>query len=128
MKPTLRTRRTAFALLVLLAPTITLCQAPEVESVSQSSTQAATQKSISQAPISSVIDPNEKILHQTPRIMGVLPNFTAVDSNTSLPRLSTHEKFVIAMHDSVDYSSFLLVAGLAGKGLSSNAIPSLRTS
>jgi hypothetical protein len=72
-----------------------------------------------------IIDPNQQILHQTPRIMGVLPNFTAVDSNTQLPRLSTHEKFVVAMHDSVDYSSFLLVAGLAGRGLYSNTIPSL---
>lgn len=59
--------------------------------------------------------------------MGVLPNFTAVDSNTRLPRLTMREKFVVAMHDSVDYSSFLLVAGLAGKGLSSNAIPALGT-
>ncbi len=57
--------------------------------------------------------------------MAVLPNFTAVDSNTQLPRLSTREKFITAMHDSVDYSSFLLVAGLAAKGLHSNAIPAL---
>jgi hypothetical protein len=59
--------------------------------------------------------------------MGVLPNFTAVDSNTRLPPLSTRGKFHLAMHDSVDYSSFLLVAGLAVKGVSSNAIPSLGT-
>ncbi|MDP8991264.1 MAG: hypothetical protein M3N41_14435 [Acidobacteriota bacterium] len=84
-----------------------------------------SQKSRAQTRPGSIIDPNEEVLHQTPRIMGVLPNFTAVDSNTRLPRLSTREKFVVAMHDSVDYSSFLLVAGLAGKGLSSNAIPSL---
>jgi hypothetical protein len=74
-----------------------------------------------------VIDLNAETLHQTPRIMGILPNFTAVDSNTYLPRLSTREKFVIAMHDSVDYSSFLLVAGLAGKALSSKAIPAFGT-
>ena len=123
MKPTLRTRRTAFALLVLLAPTIALCQSTQVESVSQSPTQAAPQRSVSQDRSSGVIDPNEKILHQTPRIMGVLPNFTAVDSNTYLPRLSTHEKFVIAMHDSVDYSSFLIVGALAGNELYSNSIP-----
>ena len=59
--------------------------------------------------------------------MGVLPNFTAVNSNTRLPRLATREKFVIAMHDSVDYSSFLIVGALAGKGLYSNSIPSLGT-
>jgi hypothetical protein len=59
--------------------------------------------------------------------MGVLPNFTAVDSNTHLPRLSTGEKFNMALHDSVDYSAVLLVAGLAGKGLYSNSIPALGT-
>jgi hypothetical protein len=74
-----------------------------------------------------VIDPNAETLHQTPRIMGIVPNFTAVDSNTYLPRLSAGEKFVVAMHDSVDYSSFLLVAALAGKGLSSRAIPAFGT-
>ena len=61
------------------------------------------------------------------RIMGVLPNFTAVDSNTNLPRFSTGEKFNMALHNSVDYSSLLLVAGLAGKGLYSNSIPALGT-
>src|SRR5260370_42020383 len=92
-----------------------------------SPSRAASQKSLPDAPSSTVIDPNEKILHQTPRIMGVLPNFTAVDSNTRLPRLSTREKFVIAMHDSVDYSSFLIVGALAAKGLYSNSLPSLAT-
>ena len=83
------------------------------------------EKQLPEAPGPKTIDPNQETLHQTPRIMGVLPNFTAVDSNTQLPRLTTHQKFVIAMHDSVDYSSFLLVAGLAGKGLYSNSIPAL---
>jgi hypothetical protein len=59
--------------------------------------------------------------------MGILPNFTAVDSNTYLPRLFTGEKFNIAAHDSVDYSSFLLVGVLAGKGLYSNTIPAFGT-
>ena len=139
----LRNSRIALALLFLLPPTIALCQATPIEPVPKESqpaqtrnqtqtqtqtqapaqtqsptmTPATPQKSLPEAPSSTVIDPNEKILHQTPRIMGVLPNFTAVDSNTRLPRLSSREKFVVAMHDSVDYSSFLLVAGLAGKGL-----------
>jgi hypothetical protein len=85
----------------------------------------ASQLPIPDAPSSSTIDPNEKTLHQSPRIMGVLPNFTAVDSNTRLPPLLTRDKFNLALHDSVDYSSFLLVAGLAAKGLYSNSIPSL---
>jgi hypothetical protein len=141
-----RTGQIAFALLVFLPPTIALSQAITVESVPQKSQSAQTQnetqtgasaqtqspptpskKSLPEAPGATIIDPNEEILRQTHRIMGVLPNFTAVDSNIRLPRLSTREKFVVAMHDSVDYSSFLLVAGLAGKGLYSNTIPALGT-
>ena len=153
----LRKSQSAVALLVLLAPTIALCQATPIEPSPQASqstqiqdqteiqTQtpihiqnqsqplpspkrpATPQKSLPEEPSSSVIDPNAEILHQTPRIMGILPNFTAVDSNIRLPRLSTSDKFLMAMHDSVDYSSFLLVAALAGKGLSSRAIPAFGT-
>ena len=79
------------------------------------------------APSSAIIDPNQETLHTTPRILGILPNFTAVDSNSYLPRLFTGEKFNIAAHDNVDYSSFLLVAVLAGKGLYSNTIPGFGT-
>jgi|SRR5450631_1592467 hypothetical protein len=129
--------------LVLLAPMMALSQTPLAELVStepqpiqnltQSSTQAQSptpeppQTPLPGASGATVIDPNQPILRQSPRIMGVLPNFTAVDSNIQLPRLTAREKFLVAMHDSVDYSSFLLVAVLAGKGLYSNAIPSLGT-
>jgi hypothetical protein len=147
----LRNCQTAVAVLAFLVPRIVLCQARPTEPVPQESeraetqtqiqtqiqplagppgptpTLAATQKSVPKAPSSSIIDPNQEILHQTPRIMGILPNFTAVDSNTYLPRLFVGEKFKIAAHDSVDYSSFVLVAALAGKGLYSNAIPALGT-
>jgi hypothetical protein len=145
----LRNCQTAVALLVFLAPTNALCQATPTEPVPQESERAETQTQIqtqiqplagprrptptlavaqkSVPPSSTIIDPNQEILHQTPRIMGILPNFTAVDSNTYLPRLFIGEKFNIAAHDSVDYSSFLLVAVLAGKGLYSNTIPALGT-
>ena len=93
----------------------------------QDTTLARPENGLPDAPRGTIIDKNEEVLRQTPRIMGILPNFTAVDSNTQLPRLTTHEKFVIAMHDSVDYSSFLLVGALAGKGLYSNATPQLGT-
>ncbi|MDP9052183.1 MAG: hypothetical protein M3O31_15900, partial [Acidobacteriota bacterium] len=42
------------------------------------------EKQLPEAPGSTTIDPNQVTLHQTSRIMGVLPNFTAVDSNTQL--------------------------------------------
>ena len=141
----LRNSQTAFALLVLLSTTIALCQGTPIESLPQESQPAAqtqtqthplaqpqsptppTPQKYPEAPSSVIIDPSAETLHQTHRIMGVLPNFTAVDSNTHLPRLSTAEKFNMALHDSVDYSSLLLVAGLAGKGLYSNSIPALGT-
>lgn len=145
-----RSCRIAFAfptltLLALLSPTMTFCQARPTQQEpakpaqqdppastptpaqpqSAKPGQAMPQASLPDEPGAVIIDPNQEILRQSPRILGVLPNFTAVDSNTQLPRLTTREKFVIAVHDSVDYSSFLLVAGLAGKGLYSNSIPSL---
>jgi len=138
----LRNSQTAFALLIFLPATIALCQETPTESSSQESQPAQTQtpplaqpqsptpptpQKYPDAPSSVLIDPNAETLHQTHRIMGVLPNFTAVDSNTHLPRLSTGEKFNMALHDSVDYSAVLLVAGLAGKGLYSNSIPALGT-
>lgn len=100
---------------------------PTPEQVNSQKIPASPQVQLPEAPGPTIIDKNEEVLKQTPRIMGVLPNFTAVDSNTQLPRLSTREKFVIAMHDSVDYSSFLLVGALAAKGLQSNATPQLGT-
>src|ERR1700738_2149597 len=96
LEPTLlRNSRIAFALLALLPPTIGLCQtrpiewvpegSPSAQTLIQTPTQtqapasqsptpdpAAPQKSLPEAPSSTIIDPNEVILHQTPRIMGVL--------------------------------------------------------
>ena len=93
--------RTALALFVLLASTIALCQTTPTEAVPQESqptqhqneirTQNQNQPLAQQSPTttnpappqgtlpaapSSVIDPNAETLHQTPRIMGILPNFT----------------------------------------------------
>jgi hypothetical protein len=64
-------------------------------------------------------------LKQTPRIFGVMPNFTAVSPDTQLPPLSTRGKFVLAMHDSVDYSSFVLVGLLSAESLARNSDPEL---
>src|SRR5260370_33001544 len=143
----LRNCQTTVDLLVFLVPRIALCQAvptepdpqesERVETHTQIQTQiqplarprgptptvAATQKAAPEAPRSAIIDPNQEILHQTPRIMGILPNFTAVDSNTYLPRLFTGGKFNISPPDSVYYSSFLLVSALAGKESYSHTIP-----
>ena len=89
------------------------------------STQTSPQTALPPAPTPGTHNPNEPVLKQSSRIFGVVPNFTAVDSNTQLPRLTTREKFVLAMHDSVDYSSFVLVGGLSAKSLLQNSDPQL---
>lgn len=134
-------------LIALLSPLPFFSQtssAPSAQSANQSQAPATvapvpsppqpetSQTGLPQAPTPTISGPtiinkNLPVLKQSPRIAGVLPNFTAVNSNTLLPPLTTHEKFVLAMHDSVDYSSFLLVGALAAKGLQSNATPQLGT-
>src|SRR5260370_4368044 len=61
---------------------------------------------------------------QTKRMFWVVPNFGAVNANTQLPPLSTHEKFVLAAKDSIlDYSSYTLAAILAGQANALNSGP-----
>jgi hypothetical protein len=63
---------------------------------------------------------------QTKRMLWVIPNFAAVNSNTQLPPLSTHEKFVLAAQDSVlDYSSYTWAGILAGQAMLLNSDPEL---
>jgi hypothetical protein len=51
---------------------------------------------------------------QTNRILWVMPNYRAVSPDTQLPPLSVKEKFVLATHDSLDYTSGLFAGFLAG--------------
>ena len=51
---------------------------------------------------------------QTNRILWVMPNYRAVSSDTQLPPLSPRGKFVLATHDSLDYTSGLFAGLLAG--------------
>ena len=62
---------------------------------------------------------------QTPRIMWVVPNFTAVSANTQLPPQSTSEKFKMASEDSVDYSSFVWAGMVAAQSMALKAYPEL---
>jgi hypothetical protein len=56
----------------------------------------------------------------------VIPNFAAVSANTKLPPLTAREKFSIAMHDSVDYSSFVWSGIIAGQNMAMHSSPELR--
>jgi hypothetical protein len=63
---------------------------------------------------------------QTKRMLWVIPNFGAVNSNTQLPALSTREKFYLAAQDSVvDYSSYTWAGILAGQAMLLNSDPEL---
>ncbi len=60
---------------------------------------------------------------QTKRMMWVVPNFAAVSANTELPPMTARDKFVLAVHDSMDYSGFTWTAILAGQALAMNSDP-----
>jgi hypothetical protein len=62
---------------------------------------------------------------QTNRILGVVPNFAAVSPNTQLPPLNPHQKFVLAYHDSFDYSSFIWTGIIAFQSYGLNSDPEL---
>ena len=63
---------------------------------------------------------------QTKRMFWVIPNFAAVSADTVLPPLSVREKYVLAMQDSADYSSFVWAGMLAGQSMALRSYPELR--
>jgi hypothetical protein len=67
--------------------------------------------------------PDGARLPQTKRILGIIPNFRAVSSDTTLPPQSVKDKFLDATHDSFDYSSFFIPAALAGYSMARDTYP-----
>ncbi len=62
---------------------------------------------------------------QSKRIFWIVPNYAAVSADTQLPPLSARQKFTLAMHDSMDYSSFIWAGILAGQSMALRAYPEL---
>ncbi len=60
---------------------------------------------------------------QTNRILWVMPNYRAVSPDTLLPPLTPRGKFVLATHDSLDYTSGLFAGLLAGWEYGTRAYP-----
>jgi hypothetical protein len=60
---------------------------------------------------------------QTKRILYMIPNFRAVSADQQLPPQSVKEKFKTATLDSVDYSSFIFVAGQAAVAQANSSYP-----
>jgi hypothetical protein len=62
---------------------------------------------------------------QTKRMLWVVPNFAAVSANTQLPPLTPRGKFVLAFHDSFDYSSFAWTGIISAQSYALNSDPEL---
>jgi len=62
---------------------------------------------------------------QTKRIFGVVPNFGAVDADTTPPPLTTKGKFKLATAGSIDYSAFLGAGVIAGQSMALRSYPEL---
>lgn len=60
---------------------------------------------------------------QTKRILGIMPNFSAVSADTKLAPQTPKEKFVIAAKNSFDYSSFVIAAIQSGINMASDSYP-----
>jgi hypothetical protein len=62
---------------------------------------------------------------QTKRMMWVVPNFAAVSADTEAERLNARGKFVLAFHDSMDYSGFTWTAIISGQAMATRSDPEL---
>ncbi|MBS1801058.1 MAG: hypothetical protein JSS95_14685 [Acidobacteria bacterium] len=60
---------------------------------------------------------------QTKRILGIMPNFSAVTADTKLAPQTPKEKFVMAAKNSFDYSSFVIAAIQSGINMASDSYP-----
>jgi len=60
---------------------------------------------------------------QTKRILGIMPNFSAVSADTKLPPQTPKQKFIIAAKNSFDYSSFMIAAIQSGISMGTNSYP-----
>ena len=93
------------------------------------SAQPSSQSSIDASPASTrsavqSADPERRV--QTKRILGVIPNYRSVSSDTELPPQSFKDKFVLATQDSFDYSSFILAGAIAGVAQAQSSYPEFR--
>jgi hypothetical protein len=134
-------RKTAFILLIVLVPAMTWAQAqaagqsnpsehPQQNPAAQGNSTSATPPD-NGAASSSGQNPDQDQKKeqsepgQTKRMMYVVPNFAAVSANTELPPLSARGKFVLAWHDSFDYSSFVWTGIVAAQSYGLDSDPEL---
>ena len=102
---------------------VSLAALPDSPGVSASSDTEASSALPQQGSSTPSPNPDDQQLHQTRRILGIVPNFRAVSANQTLPPQSVKEKFITATEDSFDYSSILLPAVVAGYSMAVNDTP-----
>src|SRR5215469_4244087 len=98
------------------APAPAGSQQPQTQSASAA--QPASTSTVSQATNTDLNKPQ-----QTDRILGFVPNFSAVSADTKLPPQSAKDKFLIAGRNSFDYGSFILTAFQSGIAMANNSYP-----
>ncbi len=64
---------------------------------------------------------------QTKRILGIIPNFRAVNADVKLPAQSVKDKFTTATEESFDYSALAIPAVVALESWERNATPEFGT-
>lgn len=90
-------------------------------------TSSSSAEDLPDAPQSTGAADQHEDAQQTKRILGIIPNFRAVNAHVKLPPQSVKEKFVTASQDSFDYSAFILPAVLAGYSQLNSSTPEFGT-
>jgi hypothetical protein len=116
--------RTAILALVLLSATV-WCQTSSSQQTSEQCPQNSACQAIQDIPGSQASNDQPSKEDQTKRMLWIVPNFAAVSAGQQLPPLSSHDKFVLATHDCIDYSGFTWSALLAAQSYVANADPEL---
>jgi hypothetical protein len=89
--------------------------------IARNKTKQISPASTSSSSQTDAADPEE--VHQTKRILWIVPNFRAVSAGSRLPPQSTKEKFKTGALDSFDYSAFIFVGIQAGISQATDAYP-----
>ena len=100
---------------------VSLPDAPGMTSSSSPGTFVGPQQSTPGGPTNVVSSKAEGV--QSRRILGIIPNFRAVNADVKLPAQSVKDKLLTATEDSFDYSSIVLPAAVAFESYERNATP-----
>jgi hypothetical protein len=92
--------------------TSTQAQTPAIAKIDMPEPKADTEKT------------DELAGRQTKRILGIIPNYRAVNADTYLPPQTFKEKFWLATQDSFDYSAFIYEGMIAGIAMANKSEPS----